>query len=91
MLKDGWDELDNGVKGDWAFFNDDAMIIVKYGDHIAALAFLYIRDAPKGYPQWQWDGNREAPTLSPSILVRGPKGQPDIWHGYLIAGKLKEA
>jgi hypothetical protein len=32
---------------------------------------------------WQWDGNREAPTLSPSVNVVGR------WHGYLRAGKLE--
>jgi hypothetical protein len=40
---------------------------------------------------WEWDGNREAPTLSPSILVHGGKGQPDIWHGFLRAGILATA
>lgn len=37
---------------------------------------------PAQGPSWQWDGNRERPTLSPSIR--------DIshckWHGYLRAG-----
>ncbi len=40
---------------------------------------------------WEWDGNREAPTLSPSILVHGGKDQPDQWHGYLRSGKLVNA
>jgi hypothetical protein len=44
-----------------------------------------------GKPAWEWDGNREAPTLSPSILVHGGKGQPDQWHGWLRAGKLVTA
>ena len=30
---------------------------------------------------WQWDGQRERPTLSPSIL------RFDVWHGYLRAGR----
>jgi len=37
------------------------------------------------HPVWQWDGNREAPTLSPSINVIGR------WHGWLRAGKLVTA
>lgn len=42
---------------------------------------------------WEWDGNREAPTLSPSILVYGDKGPdgkrgPDRWHGWIKAGVL---
>jgi hypothetical protein len=34
---------------------------------------------------WGWDGNKEAPTLTPSISVA------DTWHGYLRAGKLVDA
>lgn len=34
---------------------------------------------------WQWDGNREAPTLSPSIHHIGH------WHGYLRAGFWTQA
>lgn len=40
-----------------------------------ALAF---RPAPS--PSWEWDGNREAPTLSPSVHHVGH------WHGYLRGG-----
>src|ERR1700755_2440358 len=36
-------------------------------------------------PAWEWDGNKEAPTLSPSINVIGR------WHGYLRNGKLETA
>lgn len=39
---------------------------------------------------WEWDGNRDAPTLSPSILHYniGPKGERagEHWHGFLQAG-----
>lgn len=34
-------------------------------------------------PAWDWDGNREWPTLSPSINVI------DRWHGFLRKGKLE--
>lgn len=35
--------------------------------------------------RWQWDGNEQAPTLTPSILKRfGCK-----WHGFLTAGSWK--
>ena len=33
-------------------------------------------------PQWNWDGNRELPTLTPSIFHRSSCG----WHGYLTKG-----
>jgi hypothetical protein len=32
---------------------------------------------------WEWDGNRERPTLSPSVWCRG------IWHGFLRAGRFE--
>ena len=40
-----------------------------------------------GHPSWEWDGNWEAPTLTPSIQRRGACN----WHGYLRAGKFVEA
>jgi hypothetical protein len=43
--------------------------------HTGALAF---RPAPS--PSWHWDGNRDKPTLTPSVHHVGH------WHGYLTAG-----
>lgn len=38
-------------------------------------------------PKWKWDGNEEAPTITPSIRrIDGCK-----WHGWLTAGVFKEA
>lgn len=34
-----------------------------------------------GVAQWDWNGNREAPTFSPSINCRG------CWHGYIREGR----
>jgi hypothetical protein len=39
---------------------------------------LAIRPAPS--PSWEWDGNREKPTLHPSVHHVGH------WHGWLRAG-----
>lgn len=37
-------------------------------------------------PSWEWNGDLDKPTLSPSILSRnGPCG----WHGYLVDGVWK--
>lgn len=52
--------------------------------------YLRFRGAPRppeeaDRPSWEWDGNREAPTLSPSVLHR------DHWHGYLRAGMWVQA
>lgn len=45
------------------------------------------------HPCWSWDGNREKPTLTPSILLQ--TSDPDtgavfeLWHGYMRAGRLE--
>lgn len=36
-----------------------------------------------GRPQWAWDGNREAPTFTPSINCEKHCG----WHGYIRKGR----
>jgi hypothetical protein len=36
---------------------------------------------------WSWDGNREAPSLSPSILHHCKDGI--FWHGYLAKGEFE--
>jgi hypothetical protein len=35
---------------------------------------------------WGWDGNRAAPTLTPSYLAK--KGRPYVMHSFLKAGRL---
>ena len=65
------------------------MISMPYDGSPAAVHNLAIyRDGePKPRdPAWQWDGNREAPTLTPSIACGMPKGCD--WHGYMTAGRL---
>jgi hypothetical protein len=44
-------------------------------------------------PRWHWDGNREQPTLTPSILIyqlseTGAK-TGEHWHGFLTNGVFK--
>lgn len=36
-----------------------------------------------GRAQWDWDGNREAPTFAPSINCENSCG----WHGYIRNGR----
>lgn len=36
-----------------------------------------------GSPCWRWDGNRDAPTLTPSIHLINE------WHGYMTNGELR--
>lgn len=45
-------------------------------------------------PCWKWDGNREAPTLTPSILIyQMAEGTGERigehWHGFLTAGEFR--
>lgn len=35
--------------------------------------------------QWDWDGNEDAPTLTPSVHAVG------VWHGFVTNGELIEA
>ena len=36
--------------------------------------------------KWEWNGNREKPTLSPSIELMGRNPLETLWHGYLKDG-----
>jgi hypothetical protein len=38
----------------------------------------------KPRPSWVWDGNRDAPTFSPSINCQTCPGK---WHGYIERGR----
>jgi hypothetical protein len=52
--------------------------------NISYLAFTYHPDAVRGGgPEWEWDGNRERPTLKSSVLQ---SGLPCKWHGWLRDG-----
>ena len=45
-----------------------------------------------GQSCWKWNGSKESPTLSPSILHWGDgKDNPASWHGFLQDGKLVPA
>lgn len=99
MLRRDLDDLyDHGQVGDWCFHeaDQDLFLFLRYPVKDEQWLAFYA-EAPElnrgdvtmlplsgeGHLVWQWDGNREAPTLSPSINVIGR------WHGYLRAGKLE--
>lgn len=99
-LRNDWDDLnENGVLGDWCFFegSDGATYIAFRYPHADAKHFLPeylesyrgelghvpITTGEKQARYWLWDGNREAPTLSPSIDIVGE------WHGFIRNGKLE--
>ena len=50
----------------------------------AAPARFSIGEHLDGKDWWAWDGNEEAPTLSPSLHAIGD------WHGYVQNGELVE-
>ena len=94
MLRKDLDDLDtNGQRGDWCFLNNNELIAVRFGERVfTGMCILPIsQNAMPGKPHWQWDGNLEAPTLSPSILVEAVPNWNEGWHGFLREGKLIDA
>lgn len=94
MLLKNLNELDkNGKKGDWCFLQKDTRIAIRYGeDAFKEMVILPISatgsDVP---PVWVWNGNKESPTIIPSILVNPVPDWNLGWHGFLTDGKLVEA
>jgi hypothetical protein len=85
LRKDLEDLHENGQKGDWCFLYDDTQIAVRYGETAFKGTVILPINVVHG---WEWDGNKESPTLSPSILVESVPNWNDGWHGFLRAGKL---
>ena len=83
------------IIGDWSFSSDDKDMFLVYpspsiieGEKVPDLVHLPIHQAgmtDDRSPSWEWNGDRENPTLHPSINVIGK------WHGYLRDGKLETA
>ncbi len=42
---------------------------------------------PPATQGWQWNQNRELPTLTPSIDIKERDGRTSHWHGYLTNGE----
>jgi hypothetical protein len=88
LRKDIHDLLENGDIGDWAFSEDGINLWFRYPDANNPndnFVRCNIRPTEKEPKCWLWDGNREAPTLTPSINVIGR------WHGFFRAGILVTA
>ena len=88
MLRANLDDFwANDQIGDWCFTADERYLVVRLHereDGVAAIRIQHDPELPDGQTIWKWDGNREAPTLEPSILHHS---QPE-WHGWLRAGQL---
>lgn len=89
LRKDISDLKENGEVGDWAFTEGDAAIVIRMPiEGYSHGIICEWRLSPVPLPDqddWQWDGNREAPTLTPSLNWVG------VWHGYMREGKLVPA
>lgn len=48
---------------------------------------IYVHGSPKG-PRWDWNGDTESPTFSPSILVHGNPAAP-ICHSFVRGGNIQ--
>jgi len=89
MNRKNLDDLEtNGQKGDWAFLKNDTWIAIRYGDS-SFKGMVIIPIADKDKLNWNWNGNKESPTLTPSILVETVPDWNEGWHGYLTNGKLE--
>ena len=89
MIRKNIDDLDeNGQKGDWAFVQNDTRIAIRYGDQALTGTVVIPVSGPGA---WEWNGSKEAPTLSPSIAVSAYPGWTIGWHGWLRDGKLVNA
>ncbi len=59
-------------------------LLIAEGPHSAAHGIKHDGQGQNGgRPQWRWDGNREAPTFSPSINC----ADRGCWHGYIRNGR----
>ena len=58
-----------------------------YGPLHILMVYLSGTPAPPQKTAWEWDGDEQNPTLSPSIACGMPKGSD--WHGHMKAGLLE--
>lgn len=68
--------------GDFSFDEDREHIYIWLPGRTAPDCLRIQLGAPGGDRVWGWDGNEQAPTITPSIHDVG------FWHGFLTAGKL---
>lgn len=98
MLRESEEALfKEGQCGDWAFKTvaDTTYILMRLPEvgsgPRGSVTSLPVCRSPKVENKWLWDGNRERPTLTPSILIFMPRpdgGRDELWHGYMTAGVL---
>jgi hypothetical protein len=76
-------EMEGSAPGSIAFEADEKGLFYMCPCGCGLEGFLPFRGkAEPERPSWIWDGNRDKPTLAPSIL----RTAGCHWHGYLQAG-----
>lgn len=101
-FRDEDDETKYNAAGDFQFCNgydgtSDVAVLFGCPCGCGTLQGVHIKPYPAdnrdGHAIWQWDGNRECPTLTPSILIHqlNELGEKigEHWHGYLTAGEFR--
>lgn len=101
MLRDRFEALE---VGDWYFHKSGGRLylcgLVGHDPHYPSDSFSYniyvdvpiVEGSATGRAWWGWNGSREKPTLTPSILLRtmcDPEGNYEVrWHGWLREGEF---
>jgi hypothetical protein len=72
----------------WQLREEYRSLFAKFPDGSA----IDVPVAPAPHQSWQWDGNQDLPTLTPSIRILSDRdGEPDKWHGHVTAGRMVSA
>lgn len=83
-----WDPY---VPGDFDWHVTESTRMLVFIDPVGHYIGVHVQpgtiEAPGTGPLWQWDGNEDKPTLTPSVLNLAPGG----WHGWVRGGELVDA
>ena len=75
--------------GDWAFRGETIWIQLPatFGGalNLPVIVRIPVSESGQTDREWSFDGNRDAPTLKPSIRSTGSWG---TWHGWMTGGVL---
>ena len=83
-LQKDHDAVIDGPVGSFCIEQSDAekLMILKLPD--SSVSGIFLRPTKNEGPSWEWDGNLEKPTLTPSV------NRPGGWHGRISSGKMEE-
>lgn len=87
-IEDKRELIADGLVGDWSFDSNQDItvaILIRCPDGSPSGC---VGRLPLGGNGWNWDGNREGPTLSPSIDRLPIDDYKPGWHGWLRGGEL---